>query len=162
MFASKEYETSGEHSSSVASAMRGCRLSGLAGLRWTRSCQPWTEYRMECGFFCRRSIKSRPQMLMRMMLLMLMRIVGLCLLVLLAASASVLSQQRSPATHACAVKRPERSWSGCPLNLLGEAPNGLLDNLKLLTKTQAQCPRNLRWSALGLRVSHYQKQPRSR
>merc|ERR1712195_150687 len=43
-----------------------------------------------------------------------------------AASASVVSQQRSPAT----------------LNLLGEAPNGLLDNLKLLTKTQAQCPQS--------------------
>merc|ERR1712153_154446 len=43
-----------------------------------------------------------------------------------AASASVLSQQRSPAT----------------LNLLGEAPHGLLDNLKLLKKTQAQCPQS--------------------
>jgi len=52
--------------------------------------------------------------------------VGLCLLVLLAASASVVSQQRSPAT----------------LNLLGEAPHGLLDNLKLLKKTQAQCPQS--------------------
>ena len=68
--------------------------------------------------------------------------VGFCLLVLLAAGALVVSQQRSPATHVCAIKRPERSWSGCPLNLLGEAPHGLLDNLKLLTKTQAQCPQS--------------------